>query len=399
MREQQKDTIDLCLKCSTCNTVCPVYAVNPLYPGPKFLGPEMARLRDLRGAEVEMADYCIGCRQCQLACPNGVEIVSLIEETKVKGRRDKGIPFRDRILGHNQIVSRLASCIPGLVNLTLSSSSIRGLVEKIFGIKNRPFPTYQKAFSYKPDFSQSKKSKLKVAYFTGCYSRYNSPAIAQSVVNILKKCGVEVVVPPQKCCGVPLVSNGLTDEAKKNAEFNLEVLSKLVDQGYLIVASCPSCTLSLKQDYKLYGFSHGNKVASQVNDICEFLLDYQLVDVGQFLPLKRRYYYHQPCHTKAQGMGTPAVKLLELIPELIMVQGEQKCCGQAGTYGFKKEKFKISAAIGEKLFQDVTGSNADGIVTDCGMCSLQLTGGTGQKVFHPIELLAGSYRSSKNQDV
>jgi len=308
-----------------------------------------------------------------------VEIVSLIEEAKIKAGKKKGYSFRDWIFGHNQWVSRWASLVPNVTNHILSCRFIRVLMEMMLGIKNRPFPRYQKPFS--GHNSGTKNGDLKVAYFTGCYSRFNEPAIAQSVVSILENCGVEIVVPPQKCCGVPLVSNGLTKEAEKNARFNREILGKLADQGFLIVTSCPSCALRLKEE---------EKIAAKVYDICEFLLDYHLLDQKRFSPEKKRYFYHQPCHAKAQGIGLPALKLLELIPELTMVSGEQKCCGQAGTYGFKKEKYQTSAAIGKKLFQDVARADVDGVVTDCGMCSLQLSEGTGKKVLHPVIVLDSS---------
>jgi len=392
MAGQYNFPADLCLKCSICNTVCPVYAVNQNYPGPKYIGPELSRLGELKQGNCSGVDYCTGCRQCELACPNGVPITHLVHQAKERGKKRNGVPFRDRILGHNQLVSGWASLVPNVTNTVLSRKFVRSLMEKFLGIKDRPFPRYQKAFSYKPSYLST--GSLKVAYFTGCYSRFNETSISQSAVSILEKCGVQVVIPPQKCCGVPMFSNGLLEEGKKNAQFNLDILGGLVDQGYQIVASCPSCTLSLKHEYGLL-FQHPQaaKVAVQVYDIFEFLLNYQLLQDWDFQPINKRYFYHQPCHSKAQGIGSPVMELLKLIPDLTMAAGEQKCCGQAGTYGFKKEKYETSAAIAKKLFLDVADSCVDGIVTECGMCSLQLSGGTGKKVLHPLELLEISMRA------
>lgn len=382
---------DLCLKCTICNTVCPVYAVNPDFPGPKYLGPELVRLGESLPKNRQGADACAGCRQCELACPNGVRITHLIHEAKARGGKKKGIPFRDWMLGHNQLVSGLASRLPGMANLLFGSAFFRSMAEKFFGIKNRPFPRYQKAFSFPA--VPLEEGDLKVAYFTGCYSRFNEPGIAQSTLRLLEKCGVRVLVPPQRCCGVPMIANGLIEEGKKNARFNLEILAGLVDRGYLVVTSCPSCALSLKQEYgDFFQLPQAEKVGKRVYDIFEFLLHYGLLEKGKFSPLKKHYFYHQPCHTKAQGIGSPALKLLDLIPQLIIVAGEQKCCGQAGTYGFKKEKYDTSLAIAGKLFQDVADSGADGVVTECGMCSLQLAGGTGKEVWHPVELLDRSFQ-------
>lgn len=386
---------DLCLKCSICNTVCPVYAVNPNFPGPKFIGPEFFRLGEMKKEESGAADYCTGCRQCELACPNSVPITYLAHQNKTKEKPKPEISLRDWILGYNQWVSRLASLMPDFSNAVLNNKYIRLLMEKILGMKNRSFPRFQKAFS--PQSSNLGKGlgadSLKVAYFVGCYSQFNEPNIAQAVISILERCGVEVVVPPQKCCGVPMFSNGLIKKGTKNAKFNLRVLGELVDQGYQIVTSCPSCALSLKQEYgMILDYPQAEKVAAQVYDISEFLLHFQLLEEQILAPINKRYFYHQPCHTKVQGIGFPGLALLRLIPELTMANGEQKCCGQAGTYGFKKEKYDTSLGIAKKLFLDVADSDADKIVTECGMCSLQLAEGTGKIVLHPAEVLDASMR-------
>lgn len=384
-------SVDQCLKCSTCNTVCPVYAVNEKYPGPKFLGPETARLKKSKPVAHAAADYCTGCRQCELVCPNGVPITHLAQEAKNWGKKQKGIPLRDWILGHNQWVSSLASRVAPLTNLVLGLKLVRRLGERTLGLKNRPFPTYHRPFSFR--HKGVRNAERKVAFFTGCYGRYNGTGVAQSVVSVLEKCGVEVVVPPQKCCGVPMLSNGLIEEAKNNAVFNLKVLHELVEQGFQVVTSCPSCALSLKHDYALhFNLPQAAQVAAHVYDISEFLWHHGLLQEQELKPLKKRFFYHQPCHTKAQGMGSPAKDLLSLIPELELAVREQKCCGQAGTYGFKKEKYDTSWAIASPLFQDVAACRVEGIVTECGMCSLQLAHGTGKNVFHPMEILDQSLK-------
>ena len=40
-----KFNFEQCQKCSVCNTVCPMLAVNENYPGPKQAGPDGERYR------------------------------------------------------------------------------------------------------------------------------------------------------------------------------------------------------------------------------------------------------------------------------------------------------------------------------------------------------------------
>ena len=94
-------------------------------------------------------------------------------------------------------------------------------------------------------------------------------------------------------------------------------------------------------------------MGTRTRDISEFLLE--LADAGE-LPLDFREMnmtvpYHQPCQVKSQGMGIPAMHLLELIPGLTVAESGQPCCGIAGTYGLKKEKYEIAQAVGKPVFE------------------------------------------------
>ena len=382
---------DLCLKCSACNTVCPVYAVNENFRGPKSIGPETARLMLSGEVGDDTAGYCTGCRQCELACPAGVPITHLAAVTKGKKIKTEGISLRDWVLGHNQWVSGTASRLAPLANWALSLDPVLTMAEIILGIQKRPFPLYNRPFVPAP--AKTGSTGLKVAYFTGCYARYNQTSIAWAVVDVLERCGVQVTVPAQKCCGVPLMANGLVDEAKKYGAFNLRVFAKLISQGYQIVTSCPSCALCWKQDYPDLNLPQAQEMAGQVWDIADYLISHDLLRGHCLLPQDEKYFYHQPCHTKAQGIGIPGRDILRDILDL--PAAEQKCCGQSGTYGFKKEKYTTSEAIAGKLFQDVSASGASGVVTECGMCSLQLAKGTGLPVYHPLEILQAALRPLK----
>ena len=44
--ELQRMTVQMCVKCTICETACPVAAVTPLFSGPKFVGPQGERVRD-----------------------------------------------------------------------------------------------------------------------------------------------------------------------------------------------------------------------------------------------------------------------------------------------------------------------------------------------------------------
>ena len=43
--ELLRGSLDHCVKCTICETACPVSNVSPLFPGPKYAGPQSERYR------------------------------------------------------------------------------------------------------------------------------------------------------------------------------------------------------------------------------------------------------------------------------------------------------------------------------------------------------------------
>ena len=41
-----RGSLDHCVKCTICETACPVSNVTPLFPGPKYVGPQAERFRN-----------------------------------------------------------------------------------------------------------------------------------------------------------------------------------------------------------------------------------------------------------------------------------------------------------------------------------------------------------------
>ena len=94
-----RGSIDHCVKCTICETQCPVSNVTPLFPGPKYAGPQAERYRVADEPSVEWSvDYCSGCGICSQSCPQGVKIAEVNSQARNKLKRQKGVPLRDRII-------------------------------------------------------------------------------------------------------------------------------------------------------------------------------------------------------------------------------------------------------------------------------------------------------------
>ena len=82
---------------------------------------------------------------------------------------------------------------------------------------------------------------------------------------------------------------------------------------------------------------------------------------------------------------------MALIPELRVIESSANCCGVAGTYGLKREKYDIAMKVGAGLFSQIGASGADEAVCDSETCRWQIEHATGVKTVHPIELLHRAY--------
>ena len=122
----------------------------------------------------------------------------------------------------------------------------------------------------------------------------------------------------------------------------------------------------------------------------EFLVE--LIDSGIFPieALQRRELtipYHQPCQVKSQGIGKPAIRLMESIPGVRVIESDQACCGIAGTYGLKKEKYEIAQRVGAPLFEMIRGTNPELAACETETCRWQIRKGANTEVIHPVQLI------------
>lgn len=396
-------SLDHCIKCNICTAACPVAAVTDKFPGPKYVGPQAERFRR-EGQPVpdDSVDYCSGCRICNQVCPTGVRIAELNARARGQIVAERGLPFRNWLIARAELVGSLSAGPQApLVNFGLKLAPARWAVEKILGIHRKaPLPmasTYRfRNWFKKRGAAAAPTARKQVVYFHGCATNYYEPVVGKAAVAVLEHNGFEVILAEQNCCGLPLISNGDFKGATSAHEANVRKLLPYVRQGIPVVGTSTSCTLTLKEEAPEILGLHGEDVravAEGTYDIFEFLRN--LAERGElktdFRPLNRRLPYHPPCQYRAHRLGKPAMDVLALVPGLQLDDSHADCCGIAGTYGLKKEKYQIGMDVGADLFEFVRESGSDLALCDSETCRWQITGATGVPSKHPIEILAEAY--------
>ncbi|MGA8943968.1 MAG: anaerobic glycerol-3-phosphate dehydrogenase subunit C [Thermoactinomyces sp.] len=395
-----ENSYDSCLKCNACVVSCPVSNVTLDFGGPKHLGPELKRLiENQEFIDDSRIEYCTLCGNCDIACPENVKVTTLTAFAKACHNELGGSKFRDLILSNAELVGKVASTFAPLTNMAMKMKPVRKVMEGVMGIASeRIFPDYRFNNFNKVYNKTTANTHRKVAYFVGCYATYNAPEVAESFVKVMEYNGIEVAKPKQKCCGVPMFSNGKMKQGLKNANDNVKSLLEYTRQGYDVVLTCTSCTMALKKEYVSFLQSEqAYELAEHVYDADEYLR--MLYEKGElntnFGQMKIKAGYYAPCHMKSQGTGNPALDVLGLIPGYEIRDVAAGCCGQCGTFGFKKEKYEVSMAIGKQMAEAVKETGADCIVTECGMCKNAIRQLTDKEVKHPMQILAEAYEKAK----
>lgn len=392
----KQTTINNCTACTSCVVECPVTAATREFRGPKMLGPGLERFRLFEQDMEASIDYCTNCKNCDITCPSNVAVSTLNMLAKNEYYKKKGHRLRDWILSHGELFAKLSSPLAPLANLGMAFPLTRMFLSSL-GIANRPLPAYAGTDFYR-QFRTLKQepSAQKVVFYPGCYIGYNTPQVGMDLVSLLQANGYEVIVPDVVCCGTPVVSNGYLETARQKAQHNISELAKWAKKGYPILTCCTSCGLMLKQEYlELYDLEGSQEVSERHYDAGEFLIE--LKNSGKlktnFKAIEGNYLYHAPCHLRAQGIGLPGLKLLQGIKGMKVVEMAAGCCGIAGSYGFKKEKYEISLSVGDKLFRAINESPGAAVITECGTCQLQIGHVTRAKTVHPISLLHAAWRA------
>ncbi len=188
-------------------------------------------------------------------------------------------------------------------------------------------------------------------------------------------------------------SNGLFDDARSYVHRLAERLAPFARAGIDIVGTSTSCTLMLKREaLEILGLGDDPElraVSERVFDICEYLL--AMHERGElktdFQPLAETVTYHAPCQQQGHGIGKPALDLMALIPGLTVIESDANCCGVAGTYGLKREKYDIAMKVGAGLFRQIAENASDRAVCDSETCRWQIEHATGVETVHPVEML------------
>ena len=342
----------------------------------------------------EVMDLCLECKGCKAECPANVDMAKLKYEFLHHYYEANGLPLRNRLFGQIAKVNRLGSRLPALVNRLSGLAPSRWALEKIAGIdRRRPLPSLAaETFDdwFRRHTPPAAAPRGEVVLFNDTFVTYNVPEIARAAVEVLEAAGYRVVLVDRKCCGRPLISKGMLTQAREHAAWNVAQLAPYARRGVAIVGLEPSCLLTLRDEtVDLLRTDDARAVARQSLLFEEFLVR----ERGRGLALKfgangRKALLHGHCHQKALVGTAPTVAALRWAGFEVS-EVDSGCCGMAGSFGFEREHYDVSVALGNRrLAPAVKAAPAETEIVAPGIsCRQQIQHLAGRRAKHPAEVL------------
>ncbi|HXW75235.1 MAG TPA: heterodisulfide reductase-related iron-sulfur binding cluster [Steroidobacteraceae bacterium] len=420
LEKELERVFDICHGCRRCFSLCNAFptlfdAVDATTEG------EVAALDKKMFGDV--VDHCYLCDMCFMTkCPYvpphpfNVDFPHLMLRAKaVRARRD-GLGVSERVLAATDTVGRLAGIpvVVEAVNAVNASRAGRALLERTLGVdRTAPLPKYhartargrlavlgtiaEAGAGAASGAAASPDTSGKVALFTTCYGNYNDPRLDEDLVAVLEHNGIEVVLlPRERCCGMPRLELGDLEGVAKLKEYNIPQLVAAAEAGFDIVAPVPSCVLMLKQELPLmYPEDESvQRVAARVFDPFEYLMRRHAAGRlrTDFKCSLGTVSYHVACHLRVQNIGLKTRDLLKLVPGTT-VDAIERCSGHNGTYGVKARFRAASVRIGRAVVERVQAAHCDHYASDCPMAAEQIASGLpgARAPEHPLRLLRMAY--------
>ena len=350
----------------------------------------------------EVMDLCLECKGCKAECPSNVDMAKLKYEFLYHYHQANGLPLRNRMFGRVAKISALGARSPRLANAVNALPPVRWLLEKAVGIdRRRPLPalaseTFEDWFRRRTPPATAPRGE--VVLFHDTFVTYNTPEIGQAAVRLFEGGGYRVVLVDRKCCGRPLISKGMLDGAREHAAYNIARLAPYARRGVAIVGLEPSCLLTLRDEWvDLVRTDDARAVAARSALLEQFLL----AERERGLTLRfatghgRRVLLHGHCHQKAMVGTAPTVAALKWAGYAVD-EVDSGCCGMAGSFGFEREHYEVSVALGNRrLAPAVKAADPATLVVAPGIsCRQQIEHLAGRRAKHPAEALADAIARS-----
>jgi FAD/FMN-containing dehydrogenase/Fe-S oxidoreductase len=353
-------------------------------------------------------DLCLSCKACKSECPTNVDIATYKAEFLSHYYEHRSRPLHAYAFGMIDRWARLGSIAPRVANFLSQAPGLSSIMRAALHLApQRQLPRLSK-FTFQhlackngipapgahregiADTSAGSAAGInEVILWADTFNNYFHPETSQAALEVLTSAGFAVSVPRQHlCCGRPLYDFGMLDAAKSYLQRILHDLAPQIDAGVPLVVLEPSCASVFRDELRSLfpADPRANRLRNQTFLLSEFL-EYRAP--GYKPPqLSRKVLLHGHCHQKSLMKMDHEQSLLRKMGAEVECP-DSGCCGMAGPFGFEKDKFAVSQAVGERvLLPAVRSASPDTLIISDGFsCREQILQATGRRPMHLAEAI------------
>lgn len=347
----------------------------------------------------EALDLCLACKGCKGDCPVNVDMATYKAEFLSHYYLGRPRPVSAYAFGLIMYWAHLAEKMPGLANFFTQTPLLRNVAKSVAGMPQErqvpPFAsqTFRQRFRNR---APRNESSPRVILWADTFNNHFTPPVAEAAVEVLEAAGYRVVVPEQHlCCGRPLYDYGMLGLAKRLLRQILDSLGPEIEAGVPIVGLEPSCVAVFRDELPnlFHDDENAMRLSKQVYTLGEFL-----ARAGYEPPkLDGKAVIHGHCHQKAiMKMDDEDALLSKLgLDYRILDSG---CCGMAGSFGFEKDHYDVSIAVGEQVLLPAVRNAARDtlIVADGFSCREQIGQTTDRRALHLAQVIQMALQAGSN---
>jgi glycolate oxidase iron-sulfur subunit len=392
-----------CVHCGFCTATCPTYVLlgdeRDSPRGRIYLMKEMFEQGTVTAPIAYHIDRCLSCLSCMTTCPSGVDYMHLVDLARIRIEAKRSSAQKTT----RWLLARMLPS-PGRFRIALLfgwlARPFRGLLSRL-GLKTGA-AALALAPSRLPSFRTAKRESVvrpagrpvkRVALLLGCVQEVLEPSINQAAIRLLRRHGVEVVMPTEEaCCGGLQQQLGREGEAQKAARRNVDAWSSALREGPIdaILTTASGCGTMVKDYGHLLARDRGyaeraTEMSRLAKDISEFIYELGLLPPLAWTSL--RVAYHSACSLEhgQQIAHEPRSLLSQAGYTLLEIPEGHICCGSAGTYNMLQPE--LSGQLRDRKLKNIASVKPDLIATGNIGCITQLQRGSVVPVVHTVELL------------